>query len=89
MTQFKTKDGFMTISNGYVTWAFYEQAYTSVSYAVGEHSVERLNKAAILICNNQTHECIYSKWPSKVRNFFQLSNHMKSERIETRDSEKF
>lgn len=89
MSQLKTKDGFTIVSNDYVTWAFYEQAYTSVSYAIGKHSIEALNKGAILICDNHTHECIYSRWPGHVYDFLTLALHMKRDRIETKNSEKF
>ena len=85
----KTKRGYFTVNNGYVTWFFFEETYASVSQALSAISIiEDLNKLSILILSTAKQELISSRWPYEVRSEFELISKVKRIRLDKRKEEK-
>jgi len=76
-----TKRGYHTISNGFVTWCFYEQAQASMLSAYSDGDLDVVDELSILKFNNSNNEPISSKWPYKVRNTFDLGEKLKADRL--------
>lgn len=70
----KTKKGYHSITNGFVTFCFYEAAVTSFLSAYIDGDTDRMYELAILVVNNQTAKCKKSNWPHRVTNEFELAN---------------
>ena len=77
-----TKHGYFSITNGYVTWSFYEQAATSACQAYADHELDKLDILSILKTNNATNMMISSNWPHVVTNSFSLVDQIKRDRLE-------
>lgn len=68
----KTEKHYHKISNGIMTWFFYEAAVNSVltAYIIGD--VDKVYDLSILVTNNFTNKCEKSNWPHRVTNEFDL-----------------
>lgn len=84
----KTKRGYFTIDNGYVTWFFYEVAASSACTEYANGNVPMLDELCIFKINSSNYECIYSKWPHHVRGIPALVAQLKKDRLKKeRDNE--
>jgi len=83
----KTKKGYHSITNGFVTWCFYEQAATSVLTAFIDGDIDKVYEFSILVVNNETGNPEKSNWPNSVTNEHDLGEHLKRERLQGIDND--
>lgn len=81
MSTIKTRYGYFTISNTYVTWYFYEQAAPSAMTAYMNGEIDTLDSLSVLKLDKDGLK-LSSNWPNEVTNPFSLANRIKRDRIE-------
>ena len=77
----KSKYGVLSISNDYITWYFYEEAFVSAGTALAAGDIAKLYELSILSMDLTTNLAIESNWSHEVTNAFSLFNHIKRARL--------